>query len=99
MQTDRPAEYRITYANGFSMMMSDHDFKINFGTTEEAGSDTVVESVGVFMTHRTLKLLAKSLTLVVENFEKGTGKEIEIDEEKLSVFKQDRNTPSISPPD
>lgn len=89
MPANRHANYDITYANGFSMMMSDHDFKINFGATEEASTETVIDSVGVFMTHRTLKLLAKSLTLVVENFEKASGREIELDESKLSVFKQE----------
>ena len=90
MEANRPADYSITYANGFSLLMSDHDIKINFGTTEQANIETVVESVGVFMTHRTLKLLAKSLILVVENFERVSGKEIELDESKLSVFKQDQ---------
>lgn len=98
MQTNRTTEYSITYANGFSMMMSDHDFKISFGTSDLANTETVVENFGVFMTHKTLKLLAKSLSLVVENFERDTGKEIELDEGKLSVFNQDQNNLPISPP-
>lgn len=86
MQADRHDSYNIVYSNGFSLMMSDHDFKINFGTTEGGSPDTVVESVGVFMTHRTLKLLARSLNLIVDNFEKSSGSEIDFDESKLAVF-------------
>jgi hypothetical protein len=76
------------YANGIGFAFSDNDCKIVFGKSEPADINKINDEVEVYMTHKTLKLLATSATVLLDQFEKTSGRKIEFDQARIDAFRK-----------
>jgi len=85
----RAADFRYIFANTLGLQLTDNEAKIIFGVTEEPGKvEGATEQVGIFMTHKTLKLLSRLLADSVAHYEKSTGVDIPFDEEKTENLRK-----------
>lgn len=81
-------DHKVIYANGIGLAFGDNDCRIAFGVSDIEGDPrNIIEMVGIYMTHRTLKLLAQSTSLLVDEFEKKSGTVIPIPEDHLNTLK------------
>ena len=93
---DQSPTLPVVYANGFGFALGDNDFRLTFGVSDAGNPAHIVENVAVFMTHKSLKLLAHSLTAMITNYEQSTGTSMPIDSDKIRSLEQSLSAASNS---
>ena len=78
----RASDFRFIPADSISLEITDNAAKLFFAI-EDRPNKQVIDSVAIYLTHRSLKVLSILLQNGVAHHEKATGAEIEIDEEKM----------------
>lgn len=73
-KNSRSKDFRYIFANGIGVRFNDNDVTLIFGVKEgDSDEEAVLEEVGVILTPKTAKLLAETLSQVIQNFEQTTG--------------------------
>lgn len=87
MPNEASRDFRNVYANGISFVLGDNDFRLTFGLSEVGDPTKIIEHTAVYLTHKMLKVLARSTTELVAHYEKMSGETIPFDEEREVRFK------------
>jgi hypothetical protein len=87
-------DFRYVYANTLGIAGSNHDFQIAFGIDADITSpgSKVQQQVTVILTHNSAKLLAATLSQLVETIERQVGP-IPLAEDKLALAQTVTFTP------
>ena len=96
---NRSPDFRFIFANVLGFQFSDNDLRLLFAIDEGEGVETALEQVGVVMTHKTAKLLGRTLIEIITNYEAKTGSIIPLDPDKLKGIQdmlEGANLPSAS---
>lgn len=89
MPNSRSQDFRFVFANSIGFAFTDNESRVLFGINEDAASDdSILEQVGVVMTHKTLKLLGTLINEMIGHYERTTGNEIPIDQGKLEEIRR-----------
>jgi hypothetical protein len=81
----RSKDFRYIYTNGLQLQIGTGDVTILFGIKEDQSDpeDKILEEVGVVMTLLSAKLLAYTLSKLLEQVEKTSGSPIPLDPAKI----------------
>lgn len=79
MSVKRAPDFRYYFANAISIGFSENECKIIWGIEEGGGPEEMYEQVGVVMTLKTMKVVAKNLSAIIEHYEKISATEIPFD--------------------
>ena len=80
-------DFKTIYANGIGFALGDNDFRLAFGLSDTQDPGQVVETVAVYMTHKTLKVLAYATRELIDHHERVTGQVIDLDQDRLDSIK------------
>ena len=75
-QSQRSADFRYIPCDAINIGISDNGLKLLLGVTEMDG--TVLEFVGVHITHKTTVILRDALSKALEDYQLETGQVIEV---------------------
>ena len=86
----RSLDFRYIFANGVGLGLNDNEIRLMFSFCEDLNKpEESIEQVGIILTPRTAKLVARMLSDSIEHFEGISGVKIPFDEEKFDALKND----------
>ena len=83
----RDQESKTVYANGIGFALGDNDCRLAFGLVDVQDQDNLIEQVAVYMTHRTLKVLAYATKDLIDHHERVTGQVVPMDESRMEAIR------------
>ncbi len=81
-------DFRYHYSNSLTFSVTNHDMRIVFAVAEDpAKPEDSINQTGVYLTHKTAKLLHFILSESIRRVEEGMGAEIPLDEAKKAKLR------------